>query len=135
MIFGRCDITRDVVETHNDSYMLASITTVSARRPFLGASVMMSLCLMGFSLSFGDLLYPHEIALSAAVASFLLGVGFWLGELKLLSRDLKGSDLSTAIWGSYSHINRIRRTVAKAARSAEKERQSTRSTNAKEVSS
>jgi len=32
----------------------------------------------------------------------------------VVNRDLRGSNLSVAAWGSYRHINRIRRRVAEA---------------------
>ena len=66
----------------------------------------------GFALAFGDLLYVWEVAalVSSGLAAF--GLGLWLGELKLLSRDLQNSDLSGVVFGGYRHLNRVRHQIA-----------------------
>ncbi len=112
MIFGQFHIGGNAIHTHNDSYILSNITTISARRPFLGAGCMIATLITGFGVSFFDLLYPAELAGIFMGVGACLFLGFWLGQLQLLSRDLRGSELGTAIWGSYSHLNRIRRQVA-----------------------
>jgi len=114
MIFGDFHLSDNAIHTHNDSYVLSNITTVSARRPFLGASFMLSMLIMLFALSFIDLLFVHELVIIASSILTLLFLGFWLGQLQLLSRDLRGSELGTAVWGSYEHLNRIRREIADA---------------------
>jgi hypothetical protein len=42
--------------------------------------------------------------------------GLWVGQLKLLSRDLRGSELADVIWGSYGHLNRTRMKIVRAMR-------------------
>jgi hypothetical protein len=116
MIFGNVDIDSASVETHRDTYLLHNISVVSVRRPFLAGALMCSVGFGGFGVAFGDLLYPVEIGfiIGGIIASVFAGI--WLGQLKLLSRDLRNSELSDAIWGSYSHLNRIRREIITAMR-------------------
>jgi len=114
MIFGDFHISENAIHTHNDSYVLSNITTVSARRPFLGASFMLAALLMLFCLAFFDLFYLSELLVITSIIGAVLFGGFSLGQLQLLSRDLKGSELSTAIWGSYQHLNNIRHEIADA---------------------
>jgi len=117
MIIGFVEIENASVTTHRDSYLLPSITVVSVRRPFLAGSLMYAVGFGGFGIAFADILYPREIQfiIGGIVASLFAGV--WLGQLKLLSRDLRNSELSDAIFGSYSHLNRIRREIITAMRS------------------
>lgn len=114
MIFGQLHISENVVHTHNDSYILSNITAVSARRPFLSSGILAAGLICVFGVAFADLLYPGEIVFIVASAAASLLIGFWLGQLQLLSRDLRGTELAAAIWGSYRHLNRIRRQVANA---------------------
>lgn len=114
MIFGQFHITGNAIHTHNDSYILTAVTTVSARRPFLGAGCMTAALTGAFGVAFIDLLTPEELATIAIAVFACLFVGLWLGQLQLLSRDLRGSELGTAVWGGYRHLNRIRRQVADA---------------------
>lgn len=114
MIFGDFHLSNNAIHTHNDSYVLSNITTVSARRPFLGASFMLAALLAFFCLAFLDLFYLSELLVIASIICAVLFSGFTLGQLQLLSRDLKGSELSTAIWGSYQHLNDICREIADA---------------------
>ena len=118
MIIGFVEIENASVNTHRDSYLLPSITVVSVRRPFLAGSLICAVGFGGFGIAFADLLYPREIQfiIGGIVASLFAGV--WLGQLKLLSRDLRNSELSDAIFGSYSHLNQIRREIITAMRSS-----------------
>lgn len=68
--------------------------------------------LSGFSLAFNDLLYPGEMIFLIATGLIVLLGGFLLGQLKLLSRDLRGSELVDVVWGFYPHLNRIRHEIA-----------------------
>lgn len=116
MILGQIhvDTTRGTIDTHRDSYLLSTLTVVSVRRPFFFGGVLFGVGLGGFTAAFADLLYPQEIAtLTLAAAAAVIG-GWQIGQLKLLSRDLKGSELSDAIWGRYAQLNSVRRKVAAA---------------------
>lgn len=116
MIFGSIEVKAKtgVLDTHNDSYILSNITTISARRPFLASGLMIGALISAFGISFFDLLTPAEVAVLITTTGLCVFLGLWLGQLQLLSRDLRGSELGTAIWGSYHHLNRIRRQVADA---------------------
>lgn len=112
MPFGEFYIKNKAVHTHNDTYILSNVTAISARRPFLSASFLIAVLTFGFVASFFDLLYPAEIIGIGIGVTACLFAGLWLGQLQLLSRDLRGSELGTAIWGSYRELNQIRRQIA-----------------------
>jgi len=72
-----------------------------------------SLGLTGFTIGFSDLLYQTEILKINALSGLILFAGIYLGQLQLLSRDLRGSALSGVIYGSYGALNCIRIEIAK----------------------
>ncbi|MBL4759226.1 MAG: hypothetical protein JKY32_16860 [Rhizobiales bacterium] len=111
MIIGSVNIENGAVVTHRDSYLLKNLSVVSVRRPFLGGAVLLGLSFGGFSIAFGDLLFPGEIAGILGLSAFALIAGVQVGQLKLLSRDLRGSELADAIWGQYSSLNLIRMKI------------------------
>ena len=114
MIFGSVSIDGHAVNTHRDSYLLPSLTVVSVRRPFLVGAVIFALGFGAFGLSFGDLLYESEIKILFGGCAGALLLGLSIGQLKLLSRDLRGSELAGMIWGTYGHLNRVRRKIIRA---------------------
>ncbi|MEM7667968.1 MAG: hypothetical protein AAF317_02310 [Pseudomonadota bacterium] len=114
MIIGTINVTDRAVVTHRDSYILGHITVASARRPFLVPGLMFAAGLCGFAIAFADLLYDYEMIVIGVAALLCLIVGKTLGQLQLLSRDLRGSELSGAVYGSYRELNRIRREIADA---------------------
>jgi hypothetical protein len=111
MIFGNFTLDDEALITHRDSYRLESLSVVSVRRPLLAPAILFAFGLGGFTLAFADLLYPHEMIMLAGMVGLGVSCGLWLGQLKLLSRDLRGSDLSDVIWGSYRQLNRARRQI------------------------
>jgi len=123
MIFGSVVIDNASVNTHRDSYLLPNISVVSVRRPFLAGALMFAAGFSGFGFAFSDLLYPSEIKTILGGIAVALFAGIWLGQLKLLSRDLRNSELSGAIWGSFNHLNRIRYEIITAMRSIPQEDQ------------
>lgn len=116
MILGTVTIdpAQGAVHTHRDSYLIATLTAVSVRRPLLPAGFLFGLGLSGFGLAFADLLYPGEIAALIGAVGLLFGVGWQIGRLSLLSRDLLGSELSGAIWGRHAALQRIRADIVAA---------------------
>lgn len=111
MIFGSVHVSGKSVETHRDSYLLSHLTVISVRRPLLPGALLIAGGGTGFGLAFGDLLYGRELAgLGLGIALVLVG-GIRLGQIQLLSRDLRGSELSCMIWGTYGHLNRVRREI------------------------
>lgn len=116
MIIGHIhiDVENGAVNTHRDSYLLDSITVVSVRRPFLIGGLSCGAGFAAFTAAFGDLLYPHEIAFTLGAAITACVAGFYAGQLKLLSRDLRGSELSDVIWGRYASLNATRLRIARA---------------------
>jgi len=122
MILGKIEITKTTLETHNDSYALASVSAVSARRPYLSAGIMIAGVTSLFGLAFQDILYPVELTcLGTVTLTSLLG-GLCLGRLQLVSRDLRGSPIADAVFGTYGHLNRLRPQILQARdRAREKE--------------
>ncbi len=114
MIFGTLTLEGNRLHTHNDTYVLSQITTISARRPFLGVGISIAALLSVFGVAFFDLLYAGEVVALLVVIAALVGGGLWLGQLRLLSRDLRGSPLGDAVWGGYHHLNRLRHQIAAA---------------------
>lgn len=116
MIFGSLtiDAAQGAVHTHRDSYLIATLTAVSVRRPLLPAGLIFGTGLCGFGMAFGDLLYPGEIVTIVTAAVLALVGGTQTGKLSLLSRDLRGSELSGAIWGRHTALQRIRTDIVTA---------------------
>ena len=111
MIFGKIETTPHAVETHKDSYRIEHLTVVSVRRPFLSFAMIFAIGGTAFGVRFHDLLYLSELQWLAGCVVLLVLLGFRLGHLQLLSRDLRGSELTGAVWGSYGHLNRVRREI------------------------
>lgn len=116
MIFGTLtvDPEQGAVHTNRDSYLLDTLTAVSVRRPLLPGCLMIGAGLCGFGLAFGDLLHLGEMTVLAAAVAVLAGIGLWLGRLSLISRDLRGSEFASAIWGHYAALQRIRAEIVAA---------------------
>lgn len=112
--FVHIDEEHGAVSTHRDSYLLDNITVVSVRRPFFAGGLMTGTGFIGFALSFSDLLYFHEIVATLVIASVVVLGGIQAGQLKLLSRDLRGTELADVIWGRYAHLNAVRLRIARA---------------------
>ncbi|MBG6166770.1 hypothetical protein IWQ54_006469 [Labrenzia sp. EL_195] len=122
MILGTLKIneTHGELETHNDNYMLDSVTAVSIRRPALAIGVVTFAGIGGFAAVFTEYLYPVEIAVAGGFACFALLLGSQVGQLKLLSRDLRHTDLSGVIWGRYASLRAKRREIVRAIAAAKK---------------
>lgn len=118
MIFGKLTLTHTALHTHNDSYVLSGIKGVSARRPFLSTGLLVGGLLGLFGSAFADILTATELGSLAAATAVSLSVGFGLGQLQLVSRDLAGSRIADVVYGSYRHLNRERRRIAEAVEAA-----------------
>ena len=111
MIFGSVRVSGRAVETHRDTYLLAHLTVISVRRPFLLGALLFAGGGTAFGVSFGDLLFRQEIAALAVLIIAGLWAGICFGQIQLLSRDLRGSQLACMIWGTYGHLGRVRREI------------------------
>lgn len=120
MIFGKLELGLTALHTHNDSYVLAGITAVSTRRPLLSAGLMVGALSATFTLSFADILYPNEIAVLVIATTMSVIGGLSIGQLRLVSRDLRGSPIADAVYGTYPHLNRMRPLIADAVERAAK---------------
>lgn len=111
MIIGHVRVEENVVITHRASYLITPSTVVAVPRPFRVPGVALGVAFFGFALIFMDLLWPHEIVLtlmSSIAAPILAGQ---IGQLKLVSPDLRGSELSTVAWGTHGELDRIRNRI------------------------
>ncbi|MGS4884948.1 hypothetical protein [Roseibium sp. MB-4] len=114
MIIGSVDVIDGAVVTHRDSYLLSHLTTVSVRRPYMASGMLFSCSLTGYGVAFIDLLYWHEVLTLIAISAALVWGGLKIGQLTLLSRDLRGSELASAIWGDHKRLQTIRREIVSA---------------------
>lgn len=114
LIIGFIEVSENAVTTHRDSYLLSTITAVSVRRPFLSSSLLTGGAFLAFGAAFSDLLYPGEIAAITGLSASALLAGSQLGRLKLLSRDLKDTELSDVVWGQYRQLQEKRLEIADA---------------------
>ncbi|MGC3939506.1 hypothetical protein ACOTTU_17010 [Roseobacter sp. EG26] len=114
MTFGKFRITPHAVETPQNSYRIELLSVVSVRRPFLPLGVIALFGGAAFAWRFQDLLYPHELLAMAVVIPLLAMVGVALGHMQFLSRDLRGTPQTGAVWGTAPHLNRLRRQIMRA---------------------
>ena len=114
MIFGSISVTDKSVDTHRDSYLIEQLSVVSVRRPFMAGALVIGGGLTAFVVRFNDLLYLREVATLSTIGLLLLVAGWRLGQLQLLSRDLRGTELSGVVYGDASKLNRIRRQIVRA---------------------
>ncbi len=118
MILGSIQITPTSLITHRDSFMLANLTVISVRRPFLAGSVLLTCALGGFTAAFHDLLTLNEMITLIVICTLMLLVAFNTGQLSLLSRDLKNTELSSAVWGHPTALNKARHQIVTARESS-----------------
>jgi len=111
MIIGSIKVNNGAVVTHRDSFILSNVSVVSVRKPYLAGTVVLCACAVGFISTFADLLYPNELMAVGVSAAVLLSIGFKVAQLTLLSRDLKGSELSSAVWGTSGDLQRARADI------------------------
>lgn len=116
MIFGSIHIDERAVSTHRDSYLLPTLSVVSVRRPLLAPALMLAGSATGFAAAFSDLLYPGEIVTCIGIAIGAAISGLQLAQLQLLSRDLRGTELTGAVWGTRSELDAKRRDIVAALR-------------------
>lgn len=111
MMLGHVDVVNGAVVTARTSYRLDTLTVVSCTRPFLGSAFVIAVCCGGFAYAFDDLLYEKEkLSLTVAAAVAIVG-GITIGQLKLLSTDLRQSELSSVVFGRYGYLNHIRKRI------------------------
>ncbi len=111
MIIGFVRIENGAVNTHRDSYILENLSVVSVRRPFLIATSLFAGGALAFAVGFYDLLYLIELMVLLSIAALLLIAGQVIGQLKLISRETKGTELAGAVWGNTKSLQDIRRAI------------------------
>lgn len=111
MIFGFVKIENNAVNTHRDSYLLENLNVVSVRRPLMGAGLIGAAGSAGFGLGFSDLLYLSELTALGLMGLVSMTIGSQVAQLKLISRETKGTELAGAVWGSAAALNKIRAAI------------------------
>jgi len=114
MIIGYVTVNKNAVVTHRDSYLIKNLSVVSVRRPYLAGAMLLGGAFLGFGIAFGDLLYTGEVLTIIGLSVAAMITGSQVGQLSLLSRDLKGSELSGAVWGWHSSLQRTRTEIVEA---------------------
>ena len=114
MIFGSVEIKPGVLHTHYGSYSLPTGTNVFARRPFRETGIAIATLLSAFGFSFRALLYVSELTILTGLTGLCLLLGFGLAQLVVANSNLRGSDLTIATWGTYRHLNYLRKQAADA---------------------
>ncbi len=117
MILGFVRIENGAINTHRDSYLLENLNVVSVRRPLLGAGLIGAAGAMAFGLGFVDLLYPSELITIVVIAASALLIGHQVAQLKLISRETKGTELAGAVWGTAASLQQIRKDIVAELRS------------------
>lgn len=113
-ILGKIALTENAVITHRDSYLFETLSVVSVRRPLLVPGLITSSGLALFGIGFADLLYLFEIISIITFIALSLCIGLYVAQLQLLSRDLKNTDLSSAVWGHHKALQAIRQQIVEA---------------------
>lgn len=114
MILGKLRLGETALHTHRDSYVLQGISAISTRRPFLSTGLMIGALTATFTISFFDILYTTEITVLTTTTLLSVVGGLTIGQLRLVSRDLRGSPIADAVFGTYGHLNRLRPQIADA---------------------
>ncbi|AXX97824.1 hypothetical protein [Profundibacter amoris] len=113
MNFNTAKIKNNTLVTHRSSYLLDSITAADVQRPLLSISLVPVIGSCAFCFAFRGILFPDEIAIIIGSATALLIGAARIGQLKLVSRDLRGSELSGAVWGSTKHLKSIHAEITR----------------------
>ncbi len=111
MFFDTAKIRGNTLVTHRSSFLLDRITAADVQRPLLSMSAIPVAGAYAFCIAFMDILYAGEIAtvIGGAIACLIGGAS--IGQLKLVSSDLRGSEVSGAVWGSYRHLKSIHQEI------------------------
>ncbi len=112
MIIGQVeDIGRGYLRTHKDTYAITDQTHRFVVRPFRPIGTSLACALVGFAWGCFDLLYVHELAILAGCAVAAIVAGERIAHLAIVNRDLPGSQLSIALWGSAGTLNAVRKQI------------------------
>lgn len=112
MIIGKVETIRaGALITHNDTYAITDQTHIFVIRPFRMVGTGIGGALIAFAWGCHDLLYMHEFAVLGGIIAGLVLLGERVAHLSIINRDLPGSELSTALWGTYGDLNRVRRDI------------------------
>ncbi|MEM9699409.1 MAG: hypothetical protein AAF943_11525 [Pseudomonadota bacterium] len=118
MVFGTLELRGNSLKTHNDVYVLDGISLVSTRRPFLSSGLSFAGLLTLFGAGTIDLLYAGELLLIIGLVAVSAAIGLCIGQLRLVSRDLRGSPMGDAVYGTYGHLKGERLRIADAVQRA-----------------
>jgi hypothetical protein len=120
MLARYLEIKGGALHTSIDSYLLNQITAVSARRPFWASGILIGGLSAAFAGGFWDILTTPERIASLVVTATSIWGGLTIGQLQLVSRDLRGSPMAEAVYGTYRDLNRKRREIAEAVQAVQR---------------
>lgn len=115
MTFSKPEIAVGVLKTRRGIYSLSSdIDVIPERFLLLPGSLVAGLVFL-FTIGFADLLYPHELVVSACLSLASLFAGFSMARLVIVKSTLRGSEYAVAAFGSFGAIRRLAEDIVDAA--------------------
>lgn len=112
MIIGTCEVENGELITHRKNYALGPLSEYGVKPAFRAPALLIGGGLATFAISFADILYLKELAFLIITALVITLVGWSLGQLQLLSRDLKNTEESVAVWGTMGDLQKVRRQIS-----------------------
>lgn len=103
---GRFLVTADIVRARGRSIQLSTIEGLAITRPLFFLALAGCGGLAGVGLVFGDLLYPHEIALFVALGVGMIVLAWNVGELRVFSKLTRGKGWALYWWIKPLHAMR-----------------------------
>jgi len=108
MLIGTIEVKGGYLHTNKKSYALRPGTHFFVRLPFIAPAVSIAGFLIGFSLVFGNLMSPVELAIFWGISVTAVAAGVGAARLELINRDLHRAETSTITWGTVRHLNAVR---------------------------
>jgi len=117
MLLGTIDVRGGYLHSHKASFSLLHEIHFVVRQPFIAPGVAIASFLTSFTLVFGDLMHLFELGVFVCLATLMVAAGLLVARLELINKELHRAETSTLVWGTYWHLNRIRRDLANSASS------------------
>jgi hypothetical protein len=105
-------VTSELVRARNRTIQLSTIETVEIRRRLFLMALGLCAGLIGFALTFGDLLYWHEWILMVGLAAAVITISWNLATLSVRSKLTRGQGWS--VIGRAPQLARMRNAIEEA---------------------
>lgn len=106
---GRFVVTAEIVRARRRSIQLSTIEGIEITRPLFSLAFAGCVGLAGIGLVFGDLLYPHEIALFTVIGVGMIAVAWSIGELRVFSKLTRNQGWALYWW--IGTLHRMREAI------------------------